>query len=50
MRFWCDAAEYFGYRADMTRKVKEALDAGGIEIPFPTRTVHHVSDDPAPQG
>lgn len=50
VRFWCDAAEYFGYRADMTRKVKEALDAGGIEIPFPTRTVHHVSDDPAPQG
>ncbi|MHC9235461.1 mechanosensitive ion channel family protein [Pseudooceanicola sp. 502str34] len=50
VRFWCDASEYFGYRADMTRKVKEALDAGGIEIPFPTRTVHHVSDDPAPQG
>lgn len=23
----------------MTRKVKEALDAGNIDIPFPTRTI-----------
>ncbi|MCA0921245.1 mechanosensitive ion channel family protein [Pseudooceanicola nanhaiensis] len=49
VRFWCDASEYFGYKADMTRKVKEALDAGGIEIPFPTRTVHHVNDASAPR-
>jgi small conductance mechanosensitive channel len=39
VRVWCDASVYFGYRADMTRKVKEALDAGGIDIPFPTRTM-----------
>ena len=39
VRVWCDGSVYFAYRADMTRKVKEALDAGGIDIPFPTRTM-----------
>jgi len=39
VRVWCDADVYFAYRADMTRNVKEALDAGGIDIPFPTRTM-----------
>ncbi|MGR3323619.1 MAG: mechanosensitive ion channel family protein [Pseudooceanicola sp.] len=39
VRVWCDASVFFAYQADMKRKVKEALDAGGVEIPFPTRTV-----------
>jgi len=39
VRVWCDAGEYFGFKADMTRKVKEALDSGGVDIPFPTRTI-----------
>ena len=39
VRVWCDRTEYFAYQADMKRKVKEALDAGGIDIPFPTRTI-----------
>jgi len=39
VRVWCDSSEYFQYQADMKRKVKEALDTGGIDIPFPTRTV-----------
>ena len=39
VRVWCDASVYFAFRADMTRNVKEALDAGGIDIPFPTRTM-----------
>lgn len=43
VRVWCDAGVYFGYKADMTRQVKEALDAGGIDIPFPTRTLFQVS-------
>ncbi|KQB95158.1 mechanosensitive ion channel protein MscS [Loktanella sp. 1ANDIMAR09] len=42
VRVWCDSGDYFAYQADMKRKVKEALDAGGIEIPFPTRTVMQV--------
>ncbi|MGR3761645.1 mechanosensitive ion channel family protein [Roseobacteraceae bacterium NS-SX3] len=39
VRVWVDAADYFQYQADMKRKVKEALDAAGIDIPFPTRTI-----------
>ncbi|NNF92624.1 MAG: mechanosensitive ion channel, partial [Boseongicola sp.] len=39
VRVWVQASDYFQYQADMKRRVKEALDEGGIEIPFPTRTV-----------
>ena len=39
VRVWCDSGDYFQYQADMKRAVKEALDAGGIDIPFPTRTM-----------
>ncbi|UWR48451.1 mechanosensitive ion channel family protein [Phaeobacter inhibens] len=48
VRVWVDAAEYFQYQADMKRRVKEALDAAGIDIPFPTRTLVQASSD-APQ-
>ncbi|KQB96074.1 mechanosensitive ion channel protein MscS [Loktanella sp. 1ANDIMAR09] len=41
VRVWCDSDVYFQYQADMKRKVKEALDAADINIPFPTRTVVH---------
>lgn len=49
VRVWVDAGDYFAYQADMKRKVKEALDAGGIEIPFPYRTVV-MGGGEAPQG
>lgn len=39
VRAWCDRGDYFQYQADMKRQVKEALDAAGIDIPFPTRTI-----------
>ncbi|SHG59470.1 small conductance mechanosensitive channel [Cognatiyoonia sediminum] len=39
VRVWCASDDYFGYQADMKRKVKEALDANDIPIPFPTRTI-----------
>ena len=39
VRVWVDAEEYFKYQADMKRKVKEALDESGVDIPFPTRTL-----------
>jgi len=45
VRVWCDASVYFAYRADMTRLVKEALDEGGVDIPFPTRTVYQAAAD-----
>jgi len=39
VRVWVNSSEYFAFQADMKRLVKEALDAAGVEIPFPTRTV-----------
>jgi small conductance mechanosensitive channel len=42
VRVWCDSAEFFAFQADMTRQVKEALDAAGVDIPFPTRTLVQV--------
>ncbi|MEL6465211.1 MAG: mechanosensitive ion channel domain-containing protein [Pseudomonadota bacterium] len=39
VRVWCDSADYFQYQADMKRRVKEALDSAGVDIPFPTRTL-----------
>ena len=39
VRVWVASADFFQYQADMKRAVKQALDAAGVEIPFPTRTV-----------
>ncbi|MGB0497331.1 MAG: mechanosensitive ion channel family protein [Rubricella sp.] len=39
VRVWCDAGDYWGIKFDMTRAAKDAFDAGGIDIPFPTQTV-----------
>ena len=38
VRVWCDASDYWGLKFDLTRAVKEAFDAGGIDIPYPTQT------------
>jgi len=43
VRVWCDADVFFQYQADMKRQAKEALDAGGIDIPFPTRTLVQIN-------
>lgn len=40
VRYWVKTPDFFQYQADMKRRVKEAFDAGGIEIPFPTQTVY----------
>ena len=34
-RLWCDAADYWDVKFDMTKAVKEAFDQGGISIPYP---------------
>lgn len=39
---WVQHADYWDVYFDITRKVKEAFDAGGVEIPFPQRVVHMV--------
>ncbi|NDV51460.1 MULTISPECIES: mechanosensitive ion channel family protein [unclassified Salipiger] len=47
VRVWVGSGDYFAYQADMKRKVKEALDANGVDIPFPTRTLHLSRDGDA---
>lgn len=39
VRVWVKSGDYFAYQADIKRSVKEALDKGSIDIPFPTRTI-----------
>lgn len=39
-RFWCDAADYWPLKFDLTRRFKQTCDAHGISIPFPQRDVH----------
>ncbi|MFT5090546.1 MAG: small conductance mechanosensitive channel [Candidatus Latescibacterota bacterium] len=40
VRPWVNGADYWGFRFEMTRKIKESFDANSIEIPFPQMVVH----------
>lgn len=44
VRMWCAAADYWPLKFDMTKKIKEGLDAAGVTIPFPQRTVHLINE------
>lgn len=48
IRAWVIRTDFVTARSELTVAVKEALDAAGIEIPFPQRVVHHVYDGPKP--
>ena len=50
VRAWVARADFFAYGADITRRVKEAFDGAGIDIPFPTRTMVMPAPAPAPGG
>lgn len=39
LRIWTMSADFWAVRWDLTRALKETLDANGIEIPFPQRVV-----------
>lgn len=41
VRPWCAAGDYWDLRFDLTRGLKEELEAAGCTIPFPQRDVHH---------
>lgn len=43
VRIWVNAGDYWGVRWDITKKLKEQLEADGISIPFPQQVVHHVN-------
>lgn len=36
IRVWCDSADYFNFKCDLIRAVKEAFDKANIDIPYPT--------------
>jgi len=40
-RPWVKKEDYWDVRFDLTRKVKEAFEKDGIEIPFPQQVVYH---------
>ena len=44
VRPWVKKEDYWAVRFDLTRKIKEAFDTNGIEIPFPQRVVHMLSE------
>jgi small conductance mechanosensitive channel len=44
VRPWVKSEDYWSVRFDLTRKIKEAFDENGIEIPFPQSVVHMVSE------
>ena len=44
LRLWCDASDYLTLKFDLTRRVKEAFDVAGIEIPFPTTMIVNSND------
>ena len=35
LRVWCQASDLWDFKFDTTKRIKEALDAAGISIPFP---------------
>ena len=39
-RVWTPRADWWATKLDLVQRCKEALDAGGITIPFPQRDVH----------
>lgn len=41
LRVWVPTADFIQVRADLTKTVKQAFDASGITIPFPTATEYH---------
>jgi small conductance mechanosensitive channel len=40
VRPWCNKGDYWPLKFDLTRKLKEELEAAGCNIPFPQRDVH----------
>ena len=40
VRPWCNKGDYWPLKFDLTRKLKEELEAAGCSIPFPQRDVH----------
>lgn len=48
VRPWVNGEDYWGVRFDLTKALKERLEAAGCEIPFPQRDVHLFHESAAP--
>ncbi len=46
VRPWVKREDYWDVRFDLTRKIKEAFDQNGIEIPFPQQVIHMAREGP----
>jgi small-conductance mechanosensitive channel len=44
VRIWSPSTVWFGVRMELLEKIKTAIEAAGIEIPFPQRVVWYGSD------
>lgn len=44
VRVWCNGADYWALNFALLKAVKEAFDAQGIVIPFPSRTIYQGTD------
>ncbi|MGF1592651.1 MAG: mechanosensitive ion channel family protein [Kiloniellaceae bacterium] len=40
VRVWCNAADFWGLKFDLTKNLKNRMDAENITIPYPQRQVH----------
>jgi len=40
VRVWCDSADYWPLKFDLTKALKEHFDTDGISIPYPQQVVH----------
>jgi small conductance mechanosensitive channel len=47
VRPWCPPADYWTVYFDLTRQMKEGLEAAGCSIPYPQRDVHLYQQKPA---
>jgi small conductance mechanosensitive channel len=45
VRPWCKKEDYWPLRFDLTRQIKENLEAAGCSIPFPQRDVHIIGSE-----
>ena len=43
VRPWCRSEDFWDVRFDMTRRIKESLEAAGCSIPFPQQDMHVIN-------
>ena len=46
VRPWCKGTDYWPLRFDLTRGLKEGLEAAGCSIPYPQQDLHVITMPP----